>query len=368
MAKARRAEAVWIESRQRWQINVQRDGKRKTFTSKVPGRKGKHDAEGKADDWLEAGQPDDLRFDNAWSKYLDHLQRTTGAQNHADNESIGRNWLLPAIGTKRLSRVRLADVQDIINAAADKKRSKRTCKNIRDKMAGFCAWALDNGMNHNVDCGKIKIPVTAKEATRTVVQPDQLRTLFSCTSVAGSKMIVPSHYIYAFQLIVCLGLRSGELCGLKSSDYDGTTLTVNRSINRMNQVTPGKTANARRAIVLPQRAKAILSAQRALMMQKGITSHFLFPDRYGENTNPSRLYKAWHTFAANHGITSSIHELRHTFISLTNKDLPAAMLKQVVGHSDAMPTDDVYGHEIDGDKQRAADIIDAVLSKHLGEF
>jgi hypothetical protein len=31
-----------------------------------------------------------------------------------------------------------------------------------------------------------------------------------------------------------------------------------------------------------------------------------------------------------------------------------------------MPTDDIYGHEIDGDKQRAADIIDAVLTKHLG--
>jgi len=58
MAKERRAEAVWIEARSRWQINVQRDGKRKTFTSSTPGRKGKHEAEGKADDWLEAGQPE----------------------------------------------------------------------------------------------------------------------------------------------------------------------------------------------------------------------------------------------------------------------------------------------------------------------
>lgn len=359
MAQKRRAEAVWIESRARWQINVQRDGKRRTFTSSLPGRKGKHEAEGKADDWLEAGQPDDIRFDRAWERYLDHLQKTTGLCNFTDNRSIGRTWLLPSLGTKRLSKIRLSDLQDIITAAADKGLAKRTCKNIRDKMAGFLAWATDQRMEHHLDCSKVKMPPTAKEAVRTVVQPEQLRALFASSPKC--------HYLYGFQLIVCLGLRSGELCGLKSSDYDGTTLTISRSINRLDQITPGKTDNARRSIVLPQRAKSILAAQKAFLHSKGIKSVWLFPDTLGEHTNPHRVNRSWRTFAASHGITSSIHELRHTFISMTNKDLPSSMLKLIVGHSDKMPTDDVYGHEIDGDKQRAADIIDAVFSKHIGE-
>ena len=129
----RRAEATWIESRARWQINVQRDGKRKTFTSSTPGRKGKHEAEGKADDWLEAGQPDDIRFDRAWEIYLDHIQRTTGTANYYDHESIGRIWILPELDGKKLSRIRLADLQSIINNAADKGRAYRTCANIRSK-------------------------------------------------------------------------------------------------------------------------------------------------------------------------------------------------------------------------------------------
>lgn len=366
MAKQRRAEAVWIESRSRWQINVQRDGKRKTFTSSIPGRKGKHEAESKADDWLDTGQPDDIRFDRAWDIYLDHIQRTTGKLHHADNLSIGRNWLLPALGGKRLAKIRLADLQEIINTAAEKGRSKRTCKNIKDKAAGFFAWAADNGYSHSVDCNKIKTPVSAKEAERTVIQPDQLRVLFSEDTIKRSMLIVPCHYIHAFRLIVCLGLRSGELCGLKVTDYDGETLTVNRSINRVRQITPGKTANARRTIYLPQRAKAILASQADMLKQQGIRSQWLFPDTDGNHTNPNNLYRRWHSYATQHGITSSIHELRHTFISMTNKDLPEAMLKMIVGHSDAMPTDDVYGHEIDGDKQRAADIIDAVFDKHLG--
>lgn len=60
----RSAEAIWVEARNRWQINMQNDGKRKTFTSSLPGRKGKHDAELKADEWLES-QTEDRRFGSA---------------------------------------------------------------------------------------------------------------------------------------------------------------------------------------------------------------------------------------------------------------------------------------------------------------
>ena len=50
----RKTEAAWIESRKRWQINVQIEGERRTFTSSSPGRKGKIEAEKKADHWLES--------------------------------------------------------------------------------------------------------------------------------------------------------------------------------------------------------------------------------------------------------------------------------------------------------------------------
>ena len=49
----RKNEASWIESRERWQINVQSDGERRTFSSSIAGKKGKIAAEKKADAWLE---------------------------------------------------------------------------------------------------------------------------------------------------------------------------------------------------------------------------------------------------------------------------------------------------------------------------
>ena len=47
--------AKWLESQKRWQINVQQDGRRRTFTSTKPGRAGQREANAKADAWLEDG-------------------------------------------------------------------------------------------------------------------------------------------------------------------------------------------------------------------------------------------------------------------------------------------------------------------------
>jgi integrase len=362
----RRAEATWIESRSRWQINVQRDGKRKTFTSSTPGRKGKHEAEGKADDWLEAGQPDDIRFDRAWAQYLDHLAKTTGTQNYKDADSIGRTWLLASLGQKKLSRIRLDDLQEIISSAGEKGRSKRTCKNIKDKINAFARYAADQRWEFSADPTKIKLPTQAQTAKRTIIQPEQLRTLFAEDTITRKGTPFHAYYIYAFRLMVSIGCRSGELCGLRNEDCDGEYITIRRSINKLREITPGKTENAQRRIYLPEHAKEILAKQKAMLESLGIKSHYLFPQEDGSPSFPNHIWNHWRTYIAQHGIDCSIHELRHTFVSMMTTNLPAYMLKSVVGHSENFDTDGVYSHELQGDKKRAAKIIDEVLSKHLG--
>lgn len=47
--------AVWLEKQERWQVNVQKDGKRRSFYSMKPGRAGQREANRKADDWLDKG-------------------------------------------------------------------------------------------------------------------------------------------------------------------------------------------------------------------------------------------------------------------------------------------------------------------------
>ena len=71
MKKQRKTEAVWIESQQRWRVRVQIDGQRKPFYSPTPGRRGKAEAERKADAWVESGKTDKLRFGEAFEKFIE---------------------------------------------------------------------------------------------------------------------------------------------------------------------------------------------------------------------------------------------------------------------------------------------------------
>lgn len=60
--KTRSNEASWSESKKIWRITVQSNGVRKEFASALAGRKGKIDAERKADEWLKNGQIADRPF------------------------------------------------------------------------------------------------------------------------------------------------------------------------------------------------------------------------------------------------------------------------------------------------------------------
>lgn len=178
---------------------------------------------------------------------------------------------------------------------------------------------------------------------------------------------VEAHYIYAWRFLVATGLRRGELAGLRTEDVRGRILTICRSINSSGEITEGKNKNARRTIELTDTAMRVLDDQRDMLRRKGLISPWIFCDQRGDQPNPNRIYDQWVTYRSHHGIQSNLHELRHTFISLNKSDLPLERMKSVVDHSSQMDTFGVYGHEIEGKRHRAAQIIDGVFRNVLGE-
>ena len=362
MASQRRSEAAWIEARQRWQINVQKDGQRRTFTSSIKGRKGKHDAETKADEWLESGTVD-MRFPQAWDAFLDDQKAHTGASNYAKHECYGRLYIVPQIGNKRLSVLKPTVWQRCIDAAAEAGLSRRSCKNIRSSIAAFLHFCRRNRWTvEQLEDGDITIPNSAApEKEKTILQPDNIRTLFSESTIKKSGRIVTAHYIHAWRFLVLTGLRRGELCGLRNEDITDTSVTIRRSINAMGEETHGKNDNARRTFALSPLAKRVLADQREYLASKHLQSAWVFPDEWGERANPKSVADRWRFYCGQHGFSTTIHGLRHTFISLGKSDLPLELMKSVVGHSTSMDTYGVYGHDVDGDAVRAASIIENVF-------
>jgi hypothetical protein len=136
MSTSRRAEAIWIEAKDYWEIKVQKDGTRKSFRSSIPGRKGKHEAEAKADYWLKNGTAE-MRFSAAWESFLEWQKAHNGSSNYIKHETVGRLYLLPENRNRKLPAIKPSHWQKCIDAAVEKGLSRRSCVNIRS--SEFCS-------------------------------------------------------------------------------------------------------------------------------------------------------------------------------------------------------------------------------------
>ena len=98
MPKERTTEAAWSDKYKRWSIKVRQDGQRKAFYSSTPGRRGKFEAERKADAWLADNcreAPKDILFDELTDLYLAHIRVGNCHANLKKQTSVINAHLLP---------------------------------------------------------------------------------------------------------------------------------------------------------------------------------------------------------------------------------------------------------------------------------
>lgn len=350
----RRSEAIWIESRKRWQINVQREGVRKTFISSEQGRKGKHECEARADKWL-ATLNTDQRFLDAMELYLEDKQKRIQGTSYKSIKASIAKWILPNIPpAKKLSAISQHDWQSIIDKASEAGQRESSLKLYAGLIFNFIQFCAD----HNWEIAQIKpLDTTShtEKKTKTALNADQLGKLLALN---------PDEYHFAtlFKLCVLTGIRKGEALGLQWSDIGNDTLQIRRNIAADGSIHNGKTKNALRSVPLQSTAVELLQAHKERLTKHGIVSLYIFPnERTGDIMPHTSLDQCWYRVADAIGTDISIHELRHTFISIVSGDMPTALLKQAVGHSANMDTYGIYAHQTDKSLSQSRDIINTAF-------
>lgn len=345
--------AKWLEKQKRWQIKVQKDGERRTFTSSTPGRTGQREANAKADAWLDENiQGGIKRVQVYFDQWVESLKLTTSKGNWRPIVSRWENHIGPSIATKRLESLVEQDLQNVIDKAYSKGLSKKSLKSIMGDMRQFLKYCRKlNATKFNPE--NLTIPAAARNKEKTVLQPNDLVKLFNIdTSLYRGERIFDDH-IYAYRFQVITGLRPGELIGLKWSDIKGDTVNVRRSINRDNEVTKGKNENAVRSFKLSVLARDAIESQRDLQLP----GEQVFP----VGTEAGHL-KRWTRYCEANGITrTTLYEMRHTFVSVV-KRLPPGLIKPVIGHAQNMDTFGVYGHALNDDADNTAKQINDVFT------
>lgn len=309
---------------------------------------------------------------------------------YVNYESLIRNYIAPEFGKKKLARLTARDIRAfLVRTAAtcqccaqckDEKRPehkrrccaltpKKCCKKLpSDRTVRFLLVLMRAALQH---------AVREDELPRNVARNVELsmgtkREIEPLTSQEGRLLLSAARenrLWAAYELAVRIGLRRGELLGLRWSDvdlYEGV-LTVRQALQRVGgellTVLP-KTQRSARRVALPAECVTALRAQRAQQLAdkkaagenwKSDGHNLIFTTKNGTPIEPRNLNRSFDALCIRAGVRKvRFHDLRHTCASLLHeKGADARTIMEVLGHSSIRVTMDIYTF-VRLDSQRAA--------------
>lgn len=193
--------------------------------------------------------------------------------------------------------------------------------------------------------------------------PEQLGVLLA--KAVGTRLELPM-FICAY-----LGLRRGELCGLRWSDVDleHHTITIENTRTQAGkkEIEKGtKTASSTRTLYLPDTLCDMLKAAKEHQQACRATyKNTVIVMEDGRPFRPNYLSELFGKFLADNDLPKIVlHELRHTFASLSNQaGIPAYNIGKALGHSTSATTQKIYTHLLDQTHTQAVEGVAAIADE-----
>ncbi|MCO6000142.1 tyrosine-type recombinase/integrase [Actinoallomurus rhizosphaericola] len=319
--------------------------------------------------------------------WLEHVVRVERRpKTYQGYEGVVRRYLIPELGKKRLGKLSARDVRLFITRVRE---ACQCCRHGWDASREIprccakpdpecCASRLSVRMVQSIHA---VLRNALETAVREEIMPRNVAKLVKVStpkykvnrglSVAQARAVLDAAYderLYAlYVLALCLGLRRGELLGLRWSDInlDAGTLEVVHALQRVGgelRFVRPKTDDSQRTIPLPTICVDALllhrdrqKAERADAWPNWQENDLVFPSRLGKPLEPDNLRRSWGRIRKAAGLGDvRFHDIRHTCVSLLlDLGVPPHIVRDIVGHSDIEVTMTIYAHAALDEKRKA---------------
>jgi len=345
---------------QRWRIQTRKDGKRYSFSSSVPGAKGRKECQKKYDQWYYGEASGEKTVAQVTKEYLADVKARCGETSPAleQYECYTRLYIVPVCGPKKICKMTLRDWQNVINGASGRNKplSEKTLRNLRAIIMSIIKFGYED-YQCELPRGELYIPKGHSKKEKEILQKDDI-----------IRLLEPSDLFYhpLFCFLLLTGMRPSEALGLKASEISQDKVIIKRGINARGHITEGKNANAKRVIPIGELASGIL--RQTIQRNEDLNLHtdwiFCSPD--GSQGKQNGMRKHWTKLKAERDLPGTVYSLRHTFISMMKNVMPEQMVKDIVGHSVSFDSFGTYGHILESEHIEAAQIIDLTFGAKNG--
>lgn len=304
--------------------------------------------------------------------YVSGLKATTAR----GYESAVRLHLVPALGTKRIDslqaqhvRTFLAEFRNKCLCCASKADATRPVEKQCCSVKKCCSHYPSarqiqyvHGVLRNALQEAMREEVVPRNVAKLVRVPSPRYKVGKGLSVDQVRAILKAaegHRLYPLYVIAAtMGLRRGELLGMRWSDLDldNGTLMIEQTVQRVGGelvLSDAKTEGSEAPLPLPEWTWLVLlehqEAQKAARERVSAVwqEHGLvFPSEVGTPMEPRNLNRHFASLRATAGLpTIRLHDMRHTVVSmLMELGVPPHVVQAIARHADVKLTLKVYSH------------------------
>nr|WP_302663594.1 site-specific integrase [uncultured Agathobaculum sp.] len=279
------------------------------------------------------------------------------------------NYLKPQLGEIRLQKLTARDIQQYYTWLMGKKELSPNTVIKHHNLLTNTLNAAERQEYITKNPMRAVSPPKKRQREAKFYTPEQLGILLD--KAVGTRLELPV-FICAY-----LGLRRGELCGLRWSDVDleHQTITIENTRTQAGkkEIEKGtKTASSTRTLHLPDTLCDMLKAARENQQACRAEYKNAYDDNDyvvvmedGRPFRPNYLSELFGKFLADNDLPKIVlHELRHTFASLSNQaGIPAYNIGKALGHSTPATTQKIYTHLLDQTHTQAVEGVAAIADE-----